>query len=76
MCSSGVVGFSRARPGGRWVQQASLCSLVHAIGVDGFIQGRCVHLGVPLGSIGSSGVVAFTFVRPGVVGLFSGRLLF
>ena len=65
LCSSFVVGFTRACPGGRWVHPESLGSLVRAFGFDGFIQCRCVDMGVPLGSMGSS------WVSPGV---FSGRL--
>ena len=74
LCSSFVVGFTRACPGGRWVYPQSFGSLVRAFWFDGFIQCRCVHLGVPLGSMGSSWVVAFIRVSPGVVVLFSRRL--
>ena len=38
--SSGVVGFSRVRPWGRWVHPRSLDSLGFAMGVTGFIRGR------------------------------------
>ena len=52
----------------------SLGSLGCALGAVGFIRGRCVHSGAPLGSSGSFGVfggcallrvVGFTRVRPG-----------
>ena len=55
----------------RWVNQGSFGSLGSALGgvgfmrVFGFIGGRWFHSGAPWGSLGSSGVVGFTPVRPG-----------
>ena len=76
--SSGVVGFTQARPGVRWVVPGSLNSLGFALGssgvvgliplaveVVGYIRGRCVRSGSPFGSLGSLGVVWCTWVCPG-----------
>ena len=65
MGSFEVFGFAQVGPWVRWVHAGSLGSLKFALGVTGFIQGRWVHLGSPWGSMGSSGVVRFTGVRPG-----------
>ena len=63
-----VGGFTRMRPGGCWVKPWSLGNAL--LGVD-FMRGRWVHpgrhSGTPLGSLGSSGDVGFTRVRPWVV---------
>ena len=71
--SSGVVEFTRVRPGGRWVHLQSLGpwhspwkslgSLGVALRVVGFMRGRWVHSGSPWGSFGSSWVVEFTRIR-------------
>ena len=53
--SSGVIGFTRIRPRGRWVHPSSLDSLRFAMGVVGFVRVRWV--GFTLGPLGSSGVV-------------------
>ena len=53
--TSGVIGFTRLRPGGCWVHSGSLGSLVYAQGVVGFIRG--------LSWLRSSRVVGFTPVR-------------
>ena len=58
MGSSGVVCFTRLRPGGRWVHPGSLGSLVYAQGVIGFVSGRWV-----LSSLRSSRVIGSTPVR-------------
>ena len=73
-CARGVI---RVRNGGLWVDHGSLGSLKCTLGVVRFIQGRCfhlcaqrliqgrcVHLDAPRESLGSSGVVRFTRVRP------------
>ena len=72
MGSSGVVGFTRVRAGGRWIYSGSLCSLGFALWVVGFalgvvrfMRGLWIHLISLWGSLGSSGVVRFTRVRPG-----------
>ena len=57
--------FTRVRSAVRSVYPVSLGSLVFALGVVEFIQGCWVHIGSPLGSLGSSGVVGFIRVRPG-----------
>ena len=57
--SSRVVGLTRIRPVGDWVNPASLGSLAFAVGVVGFFRCRWVHSGW------SSGVVGFTRLRPG-----------
>ena len=64
LISSGVVGFTCARPGCRWVHPGSLGSQAGALGVVRYIWGRSVHLHALCGSLGSSGVVGFTSVRP------------
>ena len=46
--SSGVVGFTRLRPWGRWVRQGTFG---FTLGDVGFIRGRSVHPGL-LGSLG------------------------
>ena len=63
-----VVGFTRVRPGGRWVHPGSLGSLRCALIIVGFIRGRLVHSGSPWGSLGSSGLVWFARERSGGVG--------
>ena len=60
--SSGVFGFTRIRPGGRWVHPGSLDSLGFALGVLAFIRGCWVQSGSRLGSLCSLGVVGFTRV--------------
>ena len=69
--SSGVVVFTRVRPGGRWVRSRchwvhapSLGSLGFALRVVGFIRDRWVHSDSPFGSLGSSEFVGFTRVCP------------
>ena len=57
--SSGVFGFTRVRPRGRWVHPGSFGSLGCALGVVCFIRDRWVHSGAPRGSVGSSRVVRF-----------------
>ena len=49
----------------RWVHAGSLGSHEFALGVNGFIRGRWIHLGSQRGSLGSSGVVGLTQVCPG-----------
>ena len=49
LCSLWVVVIVRVRPGCRWVRSASLGSLECAMGVVGFIWGRCVCSGTPWG---------------------------
>ena len=71
--SSGVVGFTRVRPGVRWVHLQSFGSLAFALEVVGFTRrrpegrwvhaGGWVHSGSPWGSFGSFGVVEFTRIR-------------
>ena len=63
--SPGVVGFTSSRRGGCWVHPWSSASLMHAVGVDGFNLGSFVRSHLPWGSLGSSGVIRFTFARPG-----------
>ena len=50
---------------GRRVHSGSLCKLGSALGVVGFIRGRCVHWGMLRGSSGSSRVAGFTWVPSG-----------
>ena len=45
--SSGVVVFTRVRPGCRWVHSVSLDSLGFGLGVVGFMRGRSFHDGSP-----------------------------
>ena len=47
------------RPGSSWVHPGLLCSIGCALGVVGFIPGRKVHSGAPLGLLGTSAVVGF-----------------
>ena len=67
----GVDGFIRGSwihsgtPWGYLVHPGSLGSLRFALGVAGFFRAGWVDTGSPLGSMGSSGVVGFTGVRPG-----------
>ena len=49
--SSRAMVFTRVRPEGRWVYPWSLGSLGCALGVVGFIRGRCVNSGAPWGSL-------------------------
>ena len=69
--SSVDVGFTRVRPGVRWVHPGSLRSLRCALGVVGFIRGRLVHSRahtdgvVFMRVVGSSDVVGFTLVHHG-----------
>ena len=64
--SAVVVVFTGARPGSRRVHTGLLVSdgWVHALWVVGFIAGRWVRSGAPLGSLCSSRVVWFAQVRP------------
>ena len=83
--SSRVVEFTRIRLGGRWVHLhapwevvgISWCCWVHSRVCDlvivGSIRGCLVHSRGPWGSLGSSGVVEFTRVHPGVFGFMRGR---
>ena len=71
--------FTRVCPGDRCVDPWSLGSLARVplvslglsgmfgftLRIVGLIRGRWVHLGTPLGSMGSPGVVVFTRMRPG-----------
>ena len=76
--SSGVVGFTRVRPGGVSVYAESMVFTrvypggrwVHPVP---FIRGRWVHSGATRGSLCSSMVVGFTRVHPGVFGFILGR---
>ena len=63
--SSRFVGFTFARPEGRYVHPETLRSLVCVLGVVGFSRYRCVHFRAPWRSSGSSGVVGFIQVRSG-----------
>ena len=58
----GIFGFASMRPVVRAVHPMSLGSLARALGVVGFIQGRWVHSFAPLGSLGSSMDVWFSWV--------------
>ena len=49
MGSSGVVVFTRARAGGRWVHPGLLGSLARDLGVVGFFRGRWFHSRAPCG---------------------------
>ena len=44
--------FNRVCVVGRWLHPVSLCSLGCALGIDGVIQSRLVHSGVPRGGVG------------------------
>ena len=83
LCSSGVVGFTRVRPGCRWVHPESLDSFGCALGDVGFTQlrlvGRLAHQvshGFTLGVVGfipggwdNSCAPRITLGSSGVVGL-------
>ena len=62
---SEMVVFTCALPGDRKDQLWSLGLLARALGVDGFIRGRCVRSRSPLVYFGSSCVVWFTCAHPG-----------
>ena len=64
-CPLQVVGFTRVHPVSHCVHPWTLYSLVCALEFLWFIRGCWVHLGAPFGSLGSSGDVSFTRVRPG-----------
>ena len=73
--SSGVVGFTPVCPGGIWIHLGSFGfvwftrerpGIVGFMLVVGFVQGRWVHSGAPWESLGLTGVVGFTWVRPWV----------
>ena len=70
--------LTQVRPGCRWVHTGSFDSLRCALGVFGFIPSRWVQsrapLGVHAGSFGSSRIVEFTRVRPGVRWVHPGSL--
>ena len=61
--SSGVTGFSSARPGGLFVLLGSLSSLTYALGVVVLIRCRWVHSRSPCMSLRSSWDVGFAHVR-------------
>ena len=61
--SSGVTGFSSARPGGLSVLLGSLSSLTYALVVVVLIRCRWVHSRAPCRSLGSSWDVGFAHVR-------------
>ena len=70
LCSSGVVGFTRVRAGGRWVHPGSLGSLGFALvslGSSGVVGFSLVHAGGQWGSLCSRGFAL------GVVGFILGR---
>ena len=70
--SSKVVGFIRARPGGRRVHPVAFGS---ALEIVGFIRDRWVSWSAPWGSSCSSGVAGFAGVRPWVRVVYPGLLL-
>ena len=45
MVSTGVIGFTRVRPGARSVHPITVGTLGFALGVVVFIRPRCVHSG-------------------------------
>ena len=65
MGSSGVVGFTRVRPGGRRVHPGSLDSLTCALRFVRFIWRRWVYSCVLSSIVCALGVVGFTRVFPG-----------
>ena len=62
---SGVAGFIGVRPG---IRRVNLGLLWSALGIVRFCYCRWIYCGASLGSSGSSGVVLFIRVHPGVVG--------